>query len=192
MYVLSAYSYVTTGDYSFNREHPPLAKDLMGLPLLLLDLQLPRDYQITPGLPMAFLCHQPHASARTILFCARLSGVLLTVVLGLYVWRWARLAFGELAGVAALALSAPDPSLLAHSSVATNDFAVTVFGFAACYHAWRWLTTGHRASAFFTAVMLGAAVGCKLTALVLIPVLGLVVLVVAVQRRRPLLLAQGL
>lgn len=192
MYVLSAYSYVTTGDYSFNREHPPLAKNLMGLPLLLLDLQLPRDYQTMPGLKMAFLCHQPHASARTILFLARLQGVLLTLVLGLYVWRWARLAFGEIAGVAALALAATNPSLLAHAAVATNDFAVTVFGFAACYHAWRWLDTGHRGSAFFTALMLGAALGCKLTALVLVPVLGLVVLVVAVQRRRPMLLAHGL
>jgi 4-amino-4-deoxy-L-arabinose transferase-like glycosyltransferase len=191
MYVFSAYSYVVTGDYSLNREHPPLAKDLMGLPLLALKLELPPDYQIRPGEPMAFLCHQPHASARTILFLARLPGALLTVVLGLYVWRWARLAFGEAAGLCALALSATNPNLLAHAAIATNDFAVTVFGFAACYHAWRWLATGHRASAFFTALLLGAAVGCKLTALVLIPVLGLVVLGVAISRRRPMLLAQG-
>jgi 4-amino-4-deoxy-L-arabinose transferase-like glycosyltransferase len=191
MYILSAYSYVVTGDYSLNREHPPLAKDLMGLPLLPLHLDLPKDYQVRPGLPMAFLCHQPNASARTILFLARLPGVLLMVVLGLYAWRWARLAFGETAGLAALALAVLNPNLLAHAAIATNDFAVTVFGFATCYHAWRWLTTGHRASALFTALLLGAAIGCKLTALVLVPVLGLVVLGVAIARRRPIVLLQG-
>ena len=192
MYILTGYSYVVTGDFSLNREHPPLAKLLIGLPLLALDLELPPDYQVRPGIALAFFAHQPHASAQDILFLARLPGVLLGLVLCLYAWRWARLAFGEAAGLAALSLVALNPNLIAHAAVASNDFAVVVFGFAACYHAARWLETGRRASLLFAALTLGLALGCKFTALVLLPVLGLIALVAAVRRRRPALMGEAL
>jgi 4-amino-4-deoxy-L-arabinose transferase-like glycosyltransferase len=126
------------------------------------------------------------------LFLARLPGVLLGVLLGLYAWRWARQAFGEAAGLAALSLVALNPNLIAHAAVASNDFAVVVFGFAACFHAARWLDTGRRGSLLGAAVMLGLAIGCKFTALVLLPVLGLIVLGAALRRRRPALLGEAL
>jgi 4-amino-4-deoxy-L-arabinose transferase-like glycosyltransferase len=193
MYILSAYSYVETGDLSFNREHPPFAKYLMGLPLLLLDLELPEGYQSRPGIQFAFYAHQasgvhPH----TILFLARLPGVLLGVLLGLYVFRWARLAFGALAGVTALALYALNPNILAHAVVASNDFALTVFCFATLYHLWRWLSVGARASLGWCAITLGLAIGSKLTALMLLPVMGLIVLVCSIRRRRLALVGQAL
>jgi 4-amino-4-deoxy-L-arabinose transferase-like glycosyltransferase len=193
MYILSAYSYVETGDLSFNREHPPFAKYLMGLPLLLLDLELPEGYQSRPGIQFAFYAHQssgvhPH----TILFLARLPGVLLGLLLGLYVFRWARLAFGVNAGLAALALYALNPNILAHCVVASNDFALTVFCFATLYHLWRWLSEGSRASLFWCALTLGLAIGSKLTALMLLPVMGLIVLVTAIRRRRLVLVGQAL
>lgn len=192
MYILSAYSYVETGDLSFNREHPPFAKYLMGLPLLFLDLELPQDYQSRPGIQMAFYAHQPSGvHAHTILFLARLPGVLLGIILGLYVFRWARLAFGPFAALAALALYALNPNILAHAVVASNDFALTVFCFATVYHLWRWLTTDARASLAWCAITLGLAVGSKLTALMLLPVMGLVVLVTAIRRKRIALVGQA-
>ncbi|HTE05360.1 MAG TPA: hypothetical protein VK824_04120, partial [Planctomycetota bacterium] len=142
MYMLSGYSYVVTGDLSFNREHPPLAKYLLGLPLLLLDLDLPADYQQQPGIEFSFYAHQPHADVHTMLFLARLPGVLLGIVLALYVLRWATTAFGPRAGLAALALYATNPNILAHCVIASADFAVTLFCFATLYHLWRWLDTG--------------------------------------------------
>ncbi len=191
MYVMTAYSYVTTGDLSLNREHPPLAKYLMGLPLLLLDLELPDDYQERPGLPFGFISHQPRADHQMILFLARMPGVLLGLLLGLYVLRWGTVAFGPRAGLAALALYALNPNMLAHSRVAGNDFAVTVFCFAATYHVWRWLSTDAQGSLGWGAITLGLALGSKLTALMLLPVLGGIILVAAVVRRRPVLLGQG-
>lgn len=191
MYIVSAYSYVATGDLSMNREHPPLSKYLIGLPLLLLDVELPELYQVRPGIAFTFLFHQPHADPHVMLFLARLPGVLLGVVLGLYVWRWARLAFGARAGLAAAWLFASNPSLLAHSRIAANDFCVTVFSFAACFHVWRWLATGGRGSLGWGAITLGLAIGSKLTALALLPVIGGVVLVEAVRRRRAVLVGQA-
>jgi 4-amino-4-deoxy-L-arabinose transferase-like glycosyltransferase len=192
MYMLSGYSYVVTGDLSFNREHPPLAKYLIGLPLLLLDVQLPDDYQVSPGIEFLFYAHQPRADTHMMLFLARLPGVLLGIVLGLYVFRWARLAFGRPAALAALLLFALNPNVLGHAPLATNDFAVTVFCTASLYHLWRWLATGARASLAFCALTLGLAIGSKLTALMLLPVMGVLILACAVRRRRPALLGHAL
>jgi 4-amino-4-deoxy-L-arabinose transferase-like glycosyltransferase len=122
------------------------------------------------------------------LFLARLPGVLLGIVLGLYVFRWARVAFGVRAGLAALLLYALNPNVLAHSTIASADFSVTVFCFAASYHLWRWLDSGSRGSLALGGITLGLALGCKLTALMLLPVLGLIVLGAAIARRRPMLI----
>ncbi|MGQ0553880.1 MAG: phospholipid carrier-dependent glycosyltransferase [Planctomycetota bacterium] len=196
MYLLSGYSYLVTGDLSFNREHPPLAKYLLALPLLALDLELPPDYQVRPGIEFQFFAHQPRASAATMLFLARLPGLVLGVLLLLYVWRWAALAFGGSAGLVALALAALNPNLIAHATTAGNDFALTVFGFLACFHLWRWLhgerqgplPAGAKRHLLLCALMLGLALGSKLSALMLLPVFGLIVLVAALAWRRPALL----
>jgi 4-amino-4-deoxy-L-arabinose transferase-like glycosyltransferase len=188
MYVLAAYSYVTTGDLSLNREHPPLGKYLMGLPLLWLDIELPDDYHQQAGINFSFLSHQPRADTHTMLFLARLGGIVLGVLLGFYVLAWARRAFGNSAAVVALALCLLNPNVLAHCRVAANDMAPTVFIFACCYHFWRWLDTDQRSSLLWGGVTLGLALGSKLSALMLLPVLGVIVLVETIRRRSPSLM----
>jgi 4-amino-4-deoxy-L-arabinose transferase-like glycosyltransferase len=108
------------------------------------------------------------------------------------VFRWADLAFGRRAALAALLLYALNPNVLAHAPLANNDFAVTLFCTATLYHLWRWLETGARASLFCCALTLGLGVGCKLTALMLLPVMGVVVAACALRRRRPALLGAAL
>ena len=203
MYIFTAYSYVVTGDLSLNKEHPPLAKYLMGLPLLALDVVLPADHQRKPGLPMAFIAHQPRADHHLMLFLPRLPGIALGVLLGLYVFAWSRRAFGTAAGLASLSLYALNPNMLGHARVAANDFAVTLFCCATLYHVWRWLEAERRARGRgpgegaawrqlgLGTLMLGGALGCKLTSLLMLPVLGLLVLAAAVAWRRPALLGRA-
>jgi 4-amino-4-deoxy-L-arabinose transferase-like glycosyltransferase len=192
MTLLAGWSYVQTGDFSFNREHPPLAKLLMGLALLPLDPVLPESYQTLPAPAYTFFTRQPEVSPQAMLFAARLPGILLGILLLLYVRRWATTAFGPTAGLAALVLVATNPNVIAHARVAGNDFACAVFMFAACYHGWRWLAEGGRRSMALLGLTLGLALGSKLTALLLLPLLGLAVLACAISRRKWGLLAQGL
>src|SRR3990167_9913178 len=44
-HIPAGYSYVRFGDMRLNPEHPPLIKDLAGLPLLALDLRFPPDHR---------------------------------------------------------------------------------------------------------------------------------------------------
>ena len=186
--IMAGWSYLQTADYSFNREHPPFGKLLVGLALLPLDPILPADYQNLPAPAYAFFARQPHLSPQQLLFAARLPGVLFGVILLLYVYAWGRLAFGPRAGLVALALAATNPNLLGLSRVAGNDFVMAALAFAACFHVWRWLVTDSRRSLALGGILLGLAVGSKLTALLLFPVIGLVVLGAAIVRRRPVLL----
>jgi hypothetical protein len=62
----------------------------------------------------------------------------LALGLGLLVFAWGREAYGERAGVAALALFAFCPNLLAHGQLVTTDLAVTLAMFGAAWAFWRW------------------------------------------------------
>jgi predicted membrane-bound dolichyl-phosphate-mannose-protein mannosyltransferase len=42
-HIPSGYSYLTTGDYRLNPEHPPIIKDLAALPLVFMNLKFPYD-----------------------------------------------------------------------------------------------------------------------------------------------------
>ena len=72
-----------------------------------------------------------------IVFRSRVMVMLLTLVLGALVFRWAHELHGPGAGVLALALYTLDPNVLAHGMLATTDLGVTLFMFAAVYALWR-------------------------------------------------------
>jgi 4-amino-4-deoxy-L-arabinose transferase-like glycosyltransferase len=105
-----------TGQWTgFATLHPPLAHYVNSLPLLLgLGEASPED-------PVAlFLCR----AASLVVF-----GVLLLVV----VFRWARELYGPAAGLAALALTAFSPTMLAHAPLITPDVPLTATGVFALY-----------------------------------------------------------
>ena len=52
--------------------------------------------------------------------------VLLALLLGLYVWKWARDLYGQGAGLLALFFFAASPTLIAHSRLVTTDLGLAV------------------------------------------------------------------
>jgi predicted membrane-bound dolichyl-phosphate-mannose-protein mannosyltransferase len=58
---------------------------------------------------------------------ARLPLILLSGILGLLLFLWGRQIVGEIAALAAVFLYALDPTLLAHSFLATMDVGLAVF-----------------------------------------------------------------
>jgi 4-amino-4-deoxy-L-arabinose transferase-like glycosyltransferase len=120
--------------------------------------------------------------ADRLMFRARMPVVLLGLLLGFLVYRWASELYGPPSGVLALALYAFDPSFIAHAGLVTTDVGVTLFMFAAIYGLWK-SSLGLRVSRVaWTALAFGLALAAKYSAIILPAIFALLVLSRALSR----------
>jgi len=125
IHLASGYSYLKTGDFKMNLEHPPLFKLLAGIPLLLLKPDLPLDREAWKnGWQIEFsrdFMDVNRVSPDQILRYGRIPNMLLTLLLGFAIAVWTRRRFGTAAALGALFLYATDPNAIAHGRYVTND-----------------------------------------------------------------------
>ncbi len=177
------YATLRTGDLRLQpvHIHPPLANVMAAAPLLLQD-DLP-DPRTISGWEIASLSattdsvvwQYPHP--RRLALASRFPIIGMTLLLAAILFRWATDLFGPRAGALALFLLAFDPNLIAHGSLVTTDMAVVLWGTATFFLVARDLRRvqwGYWAGA---GVTLGLALASKVSAISLIPVLGLLCLV---------------
>ena len=162
-HIASGYSYWKTGEIELNKQHPPLVKLLATVPMLFMDIDFNQadialgQWQF--GKKLLF-----SNNADRILLWARLVPMLLSVLLGYFVFRWTKELFQNYwTGILALGIYAFMPNILAHAQFVTTDLAVACFSFVTLY--WLW-----KKNLILTAVFLGLALGTKFSALVLIPI----------------------
>jgi 4-amino-4-deoxy-L-arabinose transferase-like glycosyltransferase len=173
VYPTSGYSYLTTGDYRLNREHPPLLKLYTALPWLGSGI----DARATPGwvegdewaVGMSMIYDRP--SGPTLLFRSRVLIALLSVALGGAVFATARRLGGDRAGLAALALYALDPLVVAHAGFATTDLGGAALYFLATIALVPALERGGSLRTGVAGVALGAALAAKFSTLPLLVIL---------------------
>lgn len=103
-------------------------------------------------------------------------------VAGLVAWFGRRQA-GPWAGVAAAALVAFDPNLLAHAVLVTTDLPITFFTLAVVLGAHRAMERGGPGAWTWVGLALGLAQAAKFTAVFLVPIVVVQVLVTVVARR---------
>lgn len=184
IHLAAGYAYVVDGDPQYNPEHPPLAKLLMGAGVALVpNLTAPEKVpdQIAYGEDLLF--HSGN-DAEQVLRYARIPLVVITLILFLLVGLWAGALWGWQGGLAALALAASCPILLAHGHLANTDvlFGAGFFtNFVALYF---WLK---RPSALIT-VLWGMTIGIALAAKFSGPTvvaLNVVLLVIYIATERP-------
>ena len=186
-HLAAGYSYLKAADFRLNQEHPPLVKEWAALPLLLLDLQFPWGPLWEMGEEWnigRIFVHENRLSNDTILLCGRVQVLILSLVLGWFVFRWARTLFGARGALLALALYVLDPNVVAHSSLVTTDLGVTLFMFLAVYALWAWSEHPSPGRALACGLMVGGAFASKFTSFWLLPVL-LLLLVVLLLLRAP-------
>jgi hypothetical protein len=117
-----------------------------------------------------------------LLVASRSAIVALGALLGLAVYAAARRRWGPAAGLAALVLCAFNPDLRAHSRLVTTDLGAALFIFVAVL-AWERLAERATAARLLAAgAATGAAFAAKFSALVLVPVLGVLALLVVLPR----------
>ncbi len=167
-----------TGQLRFQAKHTPLAHWLNGS-LLFTEPTLPDVADLPswaqddrPTLAREFLWEsEPQPNIDRVFLLARLPIIWLGLLLGAILARWARAISGVSGPAVALVLFAFSPNLLANFSLATTDgplaamFVMAVFAWRRYGQRpsfWRWLLAG---------TLLGLALGSKLTAVILPPIL---------------------
>lgn len=190
VHIATGFSYLDSGDFRLNVEHPPLIKELAALPLLFLGLHFPYTH---PGfinddqwaVAPAFL-YENTADADTILLVSRATVLLLSVLLALLVFKWSSKLFGLSAAFFSFVLFVFDPNILAHSRYVTTDVPMALgylatimsFYYAMMRPSWKRL--------LLTSVLLALSLVTKFSAVLLVPLLMLLWVIRAWQRDKKL------
>jgi len=180
----AGYSYLTQKDMRLNPEHPTLIKDLAGLPLLFLkNIKFPseiKDWQEDINGQWGFGYHflyQAGNPADKMIFWGRLPMVLILILLGFYVFKWARELFGNKAALLALFFFSFSPTFLAHGRLVTTDVGAAAGAFIATYYFIKFLRNPRKKNIFLAGLAFGAAMLCKFSLILLVPFFALITLI---------------
>ncbi len=216
-HIPAGYTYLKYHDFRLNPEHPPLIKDLSGIPLQFLNLTFPvnEEFWTTDAngqwnagwrfiYPSPISQEQnspdekdkliskienwcgvyfPNNNTEQILFWSRLPIILISLLLGWFIYFWAKELFGIKAGLLALTLYAFDPNILGHNHYVTTDLGIAAFLFFAFYFFVKYLKTPNYKTIILAGIFLGLAQLAKFSAVLLFPVFGLILLLYAIFRK---------
>ncbi len=162
-HIPSGYTYWKYFDYKINPEHPPLIKLWATLPFLILDPALPPDLMYWErGDQWEFgrqFLYWSGNDADQLYFWSRFMIVLIGLLLGWYVFRWASELYGWTAGMLALTLYVFDPNILAHSTIVQTDIPIGAGMFILLYYFWKYTAMKTKKFTFMQYAVLGILVG---------------------------------
>ncbi len=190
-HLAAGYSYLIKKDFRLNREHPPLIKQMAAIPLVLLGQQVEKPFDTAAwnnGDQWAVaqdLLYRNTVPADRLLLVGRLSTMLLSLVLGLYLFKWARELFGSGVATLSLLLYAFAPNVIAHSRYITTDIAMTAFFFITIYYFYKYLKEPKALYLWLTALFFAIAQASKFSAVLLVPIMLTMYLLAALQQRSP-------
>ncbi len=192
-HIPAGYSYWKTFDFRMNTEHPPLMKLLAGIPLLFLNPALPKDIAWKQSAEWSWgheFLFTANSNADQIIFWARIPMILIAMLLGLYIFKWASELYNKKAGYLALILFTFSPLVIAHSRLVTTDVGVGAFMFICLYYFWRFCQAPSIKMLIAAGIAAGLAFSAKFTGIYLIPMLG--ILAVVYQIKETAVLKEGL
>ena len=194
-HIPAGYSYVKYQDMRINPEHPPLLKDLAGLAILPLAPLMPKSDPLWESGDWLDLAKFPEGAARTwglaqwefgdkilhlngndanaITFWSRFPFILVSLLLGFFIFRWTKELAGTVAGLFAALLYFFDPNIIAHSHYVTTDIGIAAFIFFSFYYFVRFLKDPSRKNIFWSGLFLGLAQLAKFSAVLLFPIFGM-------------------
>lgn len=169
---------------SLSYAHPPLGNALTALPVVLREPA--QDVKHADGYEFGqvdrvgrALLEVDYPDRRRWFFEARAAVAVIALAMAAYTYFLGCTLFGPLAGLAGLGFVALHPTLIAHGRLMTTDMPVTAAMVVCVGELILYLIGRARWHAVTAALMFGAAVTTKYTALALLPVLGLLALVCA-------------
>ncbi len=181
-HIPAGYSYLTQHDMRLNPEHPPLIKNLAAFPLLFMNLNFDTSQkfwtekvngQWTAG---RHLLWEAGNNPDKIIFWARIPIILLSLVFGLFIFKWTKEIAGTLAGLLAFVFYSFDPNILGHNHYVTTDLGIAAFFTFAFYYFLKFIKKPTWKNALIGGLFLGLLQLAKFSSIVAFPILGLVLI----------------
>jgi hypothetical protein len=184
-HIFAGYESWKTGDLGMNPEHPPMVKMVATLPLLPLQLTVPKlqgryfkTESYMDGRELLFRngpANGGHYSSETLVLRVRLFAMVFTLAAALLVFFAAQEMFSTTAGLIALAIFCFEPNLLAHGAYVTTDMGASCTFFATIYAFWRYVKQPSLARLAVTGLAAGLALAAKHSTVLLAPMLLLLI-----------------
>jgi hypothetical protein len=172
----AGYSYLTQKDMRLNPEHPPLIKDLSAIPLIFIkNIKFPYEIKAWKedvngqwdfGNNLLFKNENP---ADKMIFWGRIPMIFVLLLLGFYIFKWARELFGNKAAIFALFLFSFSPTFLAHGKFVTTDVGAATGFLIATYYFIKCLKNPTNGNIIKAGISLGLAELTKFSLVILIP-----------------------
>jgi hypothetical protein len=180
----AGFSYLTQKDMRLNPEHPPLIKDLAAIPLIFIKgINFPSNIKaweedINGQWDFGFhFLYQSDNPADKMIFWSRLPMILILILLGFYIFKWARELSGNKVALLALSLFSFSPTFLAHGRLVTTDVGAAAGVFIATYYFIKSLRNPTKKNIIFAGIAFGLAELCKFSVILLIPFFALLGLI---------------
>ena len=174
-HIASGLSYLATGVFRANLQHPPLLKEMSALFLNAAGIHWPQSDDakaLTSGAPQGENAEWPIGNdviasngPDRVMFWARLPFILLAGLLGVLIYVWGRELAGNMAALGALFLYALDPTIVAHSYLVTTDVGLATFSMLFLWTVWRYVNQPTRRRLAICGLAMGAMLGAKFSAL---------------------------
>ncbi|MDP3987958.1 MAG: glycosyltransferase family 39 protein [Candidatus Levybacteria bacterium] len=161
-YVNAGYGFLTRHDFRLDPFNPPLARELVALPMLF-DKNIVND---------------------PTLFWPRIVVVIVTLLFGLLIYFFGKKLFGTKAGMLALILFVFEPNILTNGHYATMDLIFSFFFILVLYLFWIWRNNFTFFKIILFSVVLGLTLSTKISALpFLLPSLFLIYIIQRKKRK---------
>ncbi|MCG8969290.1 MULTISPECIES: phospholipid carrier-dependent glycosyltransferase [Streptomyces] len=170
VYVGAAADYVREHRLRYNPEHPPLGKLVVGVGVALAGPRVDPSFEGDQSAWGRHLLYESGNDPWRLMLWARLPVIALTLLFGLVVFAFARELAGRAGGLAALALYAFSPDVVAHGSLATLDAPAAGFVLTSVWLLWR-ARRRPRLYLPLAGAALGAALATRASTLPAVPVL---------------------
>jgi hypothetical protein len=190
-HIPAGYSYLTMHDMRLNPEHPPLLKDLAALPLVFMQLGFDTTQKFwTTEINGQWeaghnLFWQMGNDADLLIFWARVPFVLLSLLFGLFIFKWGKELAGTLGGLLALTLYAFDPNILGHNHFVTTDLGIAGFMLISFYYFLKFIKDPTWKNVAIGGFFLALVQLTKFSSILLLPIFGLVAIIYPLTKKIP-------
>jgi 4-amino-4-deoxy-L-arabinose transferase-like glycosyltransferase len=178
-HMFAGYMMWHTGDFGLNPEHPPLVKLLATIPMLGHQLWVPplkgRPFKAEAYISGRDWLARNDGDRNQLVFQMRLSAGLLALAFSVVLFLTAREMFGDWAALAALALAAFDPNILAHSALVTTDIGVSLFFLSSIWAFYHYVRKPSWARLILASLDAGLLLATKHSGILLAPMLVLLI-----------------